>query len=281
MMKIKQKPLIRWTVGPCISQGIDILETSVRSMVSLYGDKFDYVICYNNLNKDYLSKLNSLAEEIHVNLLEQDCNFLYHTNSIQDKDGSFPINGDKCIGSTWKFSPDRLRFSSHEIFIDNDLVIQSKLNEIDDFLSSDDKAFVLCDRYKYYGNYESDLLKTAPKYFNTGLVGLPPNYNICNLFREICKDAEITQADEQGIVASMLYRDFGHNLLIISDIGQILAGSSECSYSYSGTNIDVEAVLFESIKHKVKGFHFCQANKIDKHIGWELYKRWIAVCVKS
>lgn len=108
MIKVFKKPIIRWTIGGNVSQhGIDCLGNSINCWKDLYGDSFDYFLCYNNID---VNKLN-----FGVNLINQH----EHLNSLSIQPNS----------TAWKLYPPRISLQSHEIFIDNDLIIYK--NSID------------------------------------------------------------------------------------------------------------------------------------------------------
>ncbi len=269
------KPLFRWTVGPCIPQGLNILEESVRNAVSIYENEFDWLILYNNLNDEQLARLKLISSCYGVEIQEQkssDSPF-GEPKSIAENEGKFPIRGDGCTGSIWKLCPPRMRISSHEIIADNDLIITSRIEAIDEFLLSTDKALVLSDRFQYYGRYTNSVIAELPKsnastYLNSGLIGLPPGYDFG---KDLSKNIEqnLTQSDEQGLVVLTLLKVFKENLLVIYDIVQILAGDN-IGEGYWVQNKEIESEVFKL--YKGCGYHFCQANKIANHIGWELYR---------
>lgn len=131
------KPIFRWTIGgnPHLC-GLRILKKSVKSVLGLYGDEFDYVICHNNLSGwmlDYIKNIN-------IKLLEQ---------SHGDEMEYVPR------GVAWKLYPPRLRVDAHEVFMDNDILIHSRSSIVDEFLKSSDMTFIT-QGYGNYGKYKSN-----------------------------------------------------------------------------------------------------------------------------
>lgn len=275
-LKEHKKPLFRWTVGPCIKQGFDILRESVSQALRVYGDRFKFVICHNNLNDDQKEVLKSIAS-LNVELYEQSwehCSLPIDNQCLKKVDGNFPITTVNCNGSVWKYCPDRLRPHSHELIVDNDLIIVSPIKQIEDFLNSTNKSLLLQDRFRYYGRY--DKMVSHSKFLNTGMIGLPPDYNLKNTMLEFWnrkKHNDITQADEQGLVASALAYDFGPSLIVVNEILEVLARDPSLNFctSYSGNSRGDEIGYINKNVDECNGFHFCQANKIDNHIGWSWY----------
>lgn len=189
--------LVRWTIGPVREAGFECLKLSVLSFLNLY--KADLFVCHNGLSEnqfDFISKLP-------VNLIRQE-------------DQSFV--GDKPVGVAWKLTPPRLALDCHEIFIDNDLILTEKISEIDDFLSTNKSTLLIEAESRHYGRFEN---KVPIGYnINSGLFGLPPNFDLGNYVKlwgkwgENCPNLSRTW-DEQGLVASAL---LNHNhFLIVPD----------------------------------------------------------------
>ena len=289
-LKEHKKPLFRWTVGPCIKQGFDILRESVFQALKIYGNRFKFIICHNNLSENQKSILKSIAIG-NVGLYEQDwedCPLPIDYQCLRQVDGEFPIGTLHCNGSIWKYCPDRMRPHGHEFICDNDLIITSPLDEIENFLSSTKKALLLQDRFSYYGRYTV----SHAKLLNTGLIGLPPSYDLKHSMLNIWsqhKYPDITQADEQGLAAATLSNDFGSSLIVTNSILQVLAKDSNSNESYGSynsygsydsrgfyhssrsINSITENERINMMSDASKGFHFCQANKIDNHVGWSWY----------
>ena len=124
------KPLFRWTTGPCLQQGLDILaESMVRTTAALGINNFDWVVCHNGLNRENLQFLQKAAGDLPIQFMAQSwaaCPINDNCGSPRRKDGSFEWNGNRCSGTLWKVCPARLRIESHEIVMDNDIVILKK-----------------------------------------------------------------------------------------------------------------------------------------------------------
>lgn len=223
------KPLIRWTIGPVSTSGFEVLEASVSKIKDLYGNLFDYVICYNQINPTRLKLLG-------VELFEQ-------------KENSLPI---KPYSVAWKLYPPRLRLDSHEIIIDNDIILFKKLEEIDLFLESN-KALIYegLNRKFTLGRYKLPIGVVI----NSGIYGLPPGFDFEKKVRakllgdwEKCRDREST-FDEQGLVASILY--YEDHILISQKKVPIF---QECPN-----------------KKAAYGFHFSGVNWKENYKYWQSY----------
>ena len=122
------KALFRWTLGNPSELGFKIFEESlVVTMQALVAETFDWVVCYNNLDEHQFKRLCLIVKETPIKLFQQlqkDC----------------PVSQQN-LGSLWKLCPPRLRMMSHEIIMDNDVVIWKRPPEIDEFLESS-KVFI-------------------------------------------------------------------------------------------------------------------------------------------
>lgn len=151
------KPLARYTISQCSEEGFAALSHSVKLFKEIYPE-FDIVICYNNLNKNGLDFVKSL----NTNLLDQ----INYKNSLIYEPWD----------ATWKLYPPRLRLNSHELIIDNDLILYDRLPAIDQFLNSQDLFIITTAHFNGYGNYSS--IVNSNIWTNSGLIGLYPGYNL-------------------------------------------------------------------------------------------------------
>ncbi len=169
------KPLMRWTIGECCKEGLEILEYSITKMIELYGDRFDYRLCFNTIDPISLNPLIPLVQQL-------------------------PIEGMYApSGVAWKLYPPRLSPNSHEIFIDNDLILLKKLDEIEEFLEAEDK-FVFTEALFYnHGRFKCNLK------LNSGLIGIPPKFDFKNALMPFMADQMgwIDKFDEQGMVSTI------------------------------------------------------------------------------
>jgi len=179
------KNLIRWTVGDVSQDGLDILQYSIRLFKKCYPD-IDRVVCFNNIEKNKLCNLDA-------DLLQQ-----HHTEDME----YLPQR------EMWKMYPARMRPESHEIVIDNDLIIFRRFKEIDDFLNSD-FTLMLRGRARKYGRY--DHLVPQPHAINSGLYGMPPHFDLASKIKKACENdvdrAWIEWCDDQGVIAYSLFQN--------------------------------------------------------------------------
>jgi len=152
------KPLIRWTAGSMSPEGSHCLIHSIKKWTSIYKEAFDKVVCFNGeCPTEFSSELSSMGVKC-VNQMD------YVDSLSYDPYDTF-----------WKFCPPRMQLNSHEIIIDNDLVIYKKLPEIDNFINSDHVMVSAAHRH-FYGQFE-DVLDPGIL-ANTGLIGLPPGFDL-------------------------------------------------------------------------------------------------------
>lgn len=176
------KPLVRWTIGGTVrEESFLCLEKSIYLWKKLYGEYFNYAICCNNFG--IFKRINKIK---HVSIINQK-NYL-------DKLPFYPKD------TFWKFCPPRLSLSSHEIIIDNDLLIYNKSPTISWFLSRKKYAISTAAHKAMHGCFVSCLLKNNFK-INTGLIGLPPNYDFNKELKKLFLTYPFTASghcDDQG-----------------------------------------------------------------------------------
>lgn len=192
------KPLVRWTIGPVEKYGYDCLKKSINLWKKIFHNKFDLIICHNQQKIENLNFLKSLG----VELICQE-NF---KNSIQ----KVPYD------TFWKLYPPRLKIETHEIFVDNDIIIFKNFKLLDEFLQNNNLIICTEGHKRFYGNF-SHLIKSEIN-INTGFFCLPPFFDLKkeleNFFHEN-PNIEITNhSDDQGILMS-IFQNF--NFKIISN----------------------------------------------------------------
>lgn len=255
------KPLWRWTCGDCLQQGLDILAESIKRTTSCLGiDNWDWAICYNGLNRESLSFIEKAIGNRPIQLIAQNwvmCPINDNCQTPRRKDGSFEWNGNKCGGTMWKVCPARLRMESHEIVVDNDIVVLKKFPQIDAFLAANDKALVLEEPIRFYGRYDC-LFPAQAECLNSGLMGFPPKYDFGARIQEnwikYGQYNNLSQADEQGLLTFTLNQI--PNIRIKKD--------------------QVIEVLNREYQVKLTGdemaIHFTQANRMPNHYQWHKYQ---------
>lgn len=255
------KALIRWTCGPCLQQGLDILEESVKKTTQAFGfDNFDWAICYNGLTNDQLEFLKKVISGKPIHLLAQDWSTCPIPDIVQTPrraDGSFEPNGTRCGGTLWKTCPSRLRMQAHEIVMDNDIVILKKFPQIDEFLGSN-KVLILEEPVRFYGRYDS-WIPVSSANLNSGFMGFPPGYDFGTKIKEYWEKSgkllQLSQADEQGLLMYTLSQ-FPSIRIKETQMVEILRGDFKAK-----------------VTGEEEAIHFTQANRANNHRAWLQYKQ--------
>lgn len=255
------KPILRWTVGPCLQQGLDILEESIKRTTEALGfDNFDWAICYNGLTSDQIDFVKKAKGNKPIFLIAQDwanCPIPDNVQTPRRRDGSFEMNGTRCGGTLWKVCPARIRMESHEIVMDNDIIIRKKFPQIDEFLAAKDKALVLEEPVRFYGRYDC-LFPPDSANLNSGFMGFPPGYDFAKAIHKEWtnhgKYTQLRQDDEQGLLTYTL--NLQPNIRIGKD--------------------QMREILHREIGKDITGeeeaYHFTQANRGINHRAWLYYK---------
>lgn len=233
------KPLARWTIGGRINPaGITAQIQAVRSFQKIYADHFDVAICYNNLEDIYLQYLKKGLTN--VPLIDQ----TEYENSLSIKPRR----------AAWVLYPPRLRIESHEIIMDNDLILFKKLPLIEEFLKSDDLFLITQGRgFGAYGAF-TDILANHRPQLNSGLVALPPGFDYQKELEKIIKTTKFGEwtyhLDSQGIISVCLLAQKNLKIIPISDLPP-LPPNSDLVDAY--------------------GVHFLKINSRLLHIPWIQY----------
>jgi len=194
------KPLVRWTISNSSDEGFECLRASIVEWRKIYGDEFDMVICHNNLSDHQYGKINKFG----LSCVDQK----NYTRSIL----YLPSE------TAWKLYPPRLRLNTHEIIIDNDVIIYGRLPDIDEFLESYD--ILICEAHRrFFGQFDS-FIKADLK-INTGIVGFPPSLDVRQEINSILKTYPnkgwLTHCCEQGVIG-MLLRNNPFKLISLEDV---------------------------------------------------------------
>lgn len=255
------KPLFRWTVGNCLPQGLDILCESIERTTEAFGlNNWDWVICYNGVSKEDVEKIIEAIDGKPIVLIAQNwitCPVQDNCQSPRRNDGTYEFDGKRCGGTMWKVCPARMRMDSHEIIMDNDIVVLKKFPQIDEWLSQTSKTLILEEPIRFYGRYDHLLPQEAP-FLNSGFMGLPPGYDFSSEILKSWKDngsiENISQADEQGLLVYTLNKR--PSIRIKPD--------------------QMIEVLHRDMNTKITcqhhAYHFTQANRMPNHYAWGKYK---------
>lgn len=242
------KPLVRWTIGPVNGCGMEILEESVKQFGRIYPE-FDRVVCYNQI------PISDLPEfETEVVLYEQSSGDLAYP--LMGYDDPL-INVDAQLrkygmaGSGWKLCPPRLRIDTHELWLDNDIVIWERIPQINEWLVSQ-KNIISEGRGRIFGQF-SHLVPSHLK-LCAGFFGLHNGFDFNFAILEHCKllhGGALGHYDEQGLVSA-----------IISNSSHIVVPQTE-----------LRIVQHNEILPPVRppAIHFVGANR-HSHPAWHTYK---------
>jgi hypothetical protein len=253
------KPLFRFTVGPCLKQGLEILIESIKRTTTAFGiDRFDWCICHNGLSEEELQFVQKGVNRPML-LFPQDwgmCPVQDHVQTPKREDGSFNYDGNRCGGTMWKVCPPRMRMESHEIIMDNDIVVLRKFKQIDEWLSQTEKVLVLEENIRFYGRY--DRLHGPAPFLNSGLIGLPPGYDFGHAISTVWASnghyTNLSQSDEQGLLTFALIQ-MPNIRIQPNQVIEILGR-------------DYNARIHGS----EEAIHFVQSNRMPNHRAWLQYR---------
>ncbi len=227
------KPVARWTIGATSSDGYDCLIRSIESFLQFYD--FEVVITHNCDAKN----LPTISPQI--TLLDQ---------------REIEVKGPAPVGVAWKLHPSRLCPERHELCIDNDIVLNERLVEIDQFLEQD-AVLMLETIGRTYGRFDKHIHPAV--HVNSGIYGMPPGFDLQkfidfyggeNWEKNAFGDHDLNETfDEQGLVAFAL-SSYGKSVTIPAS---------------SVTNC--EHFLVEG-----KGHHFIGLNRRQYHSAYRLFK---------
>jgi hypothetical protein len=226
--------LIRFTLGNTTQLGRDILGVSVERIREIYPE-CDICVCHNQIDPLLLAGLS-------VPLVDQSL----HLDSI-------PFAPEQGYHVHWKLYPPRLRPGSHEIFIDNDIVITERIAEIDNFLRSESDVLLYQGLHGLHGTFHSSI--PAGVRINSGIFGLAPDYDFRDQLRKTMKKYDFKEwldpFDEQGLVAATLFRT-PHHIVPLTAIPVV---ERRWSISHHRRN------------RSIKGYHFVHSNQHEDHLG--------------
>lgn len=230
---------MRWTIGPTSNLGKKILKESIRSAQTIWGDKFDYMVLFNGIDRPDVGNVSYYEQswgEIKLNTQKYS-----HTREWDTS---------KNFGSLWKICPPRIRKKNYEIIVDNDVVF--KKDVLKTFLK-EDKTLFTKSKIRWYGCY--DFLHAPQEIYSSGVIGIPPMFDfeekIKGIFDTYPPDKEwLSYADEQGLI-----------LGAIKSKEHIVLDSQELLHDD------------DYVRNSNGVIHFLQANRTDYHKGWDGYER--------
>lgn len=255
------RPLLRWTVGSVSDAGYEVLKASIRiTRDTLSKFKFDYAICCNNQSPARLEWLKTLG----VDVIEQNWSML------PIEHGMVPHKDREVVNAIWKVCPARVRPESHEIILDNDVILTRIPSQLQEFMDCNNAVLMLEDPLRWFGHYDHRLAPGLA--INTGIIGLPPYYEFGREINEHwvgngCKPNN-TLADEQGLLA-LTIMESDHNKLTIAKTDVIELHPNGIWYCWD----DAFKNLLYKFTGKESGFHFVEINRKPNHTPWEHFKQ--------
>jgi hypothetical protein len=261
------KPLLRWIIGGCIAQGMHTLKESISRTTKVFGDRFDYIVCYNNISDKDLAFIARIFPFVEMYQQKwKDCPIDNDMVSSRLPNGSVRTDVDSCGGSLWKLCPPRMRIDSHEIVMDNDIVFFKAITQVEEFLS-DSRPMLLKEHSRWFGRY--DKLLPDGECFNSGFVGLPPGFDYQLKLHEAWKKngslGSHSYDDEQGLITYVLRQE---NPILVEMNDIIEVHQMGISYCFNGSNCYSKYHFDET----TKAAHFVQANRNFPHKPWCKYK---------
>jgi hypothetical protein len=234
------KPLFRWTLGPVSQLGLNSLKLSVKNIKSLYPNA-DFVITYNQTTEKHLKCMKSL----NVSLIDQEIYL-----------NQFNLNPEDGYNVHWKLFPGRLELDRHEIYLDNDVIIEKQIEEIDWFLQSKEHCLTYQGLYGLYGCYDFQVPKSGI-HFNSGIYGVPPKFDLNAKIQQIIKGNKwLDRFDEQGIFASI----FSNTPYFMIPLTKVPIVQKEWLVSSILNN------------QSIHGYHFVDVNTSETHLGFKEYQ---------
>lgn len=278
------KPIIRWTIGGISeNNGYKILYHSIRKIVELYSDEFEYFVCYNDVDLNEITKMKIKFKN--VKFFEQkweDCPIQIKKPEKQN------IYKQKINGSLWKVCPPRLKINCHEIIIDNDLIFLKKPEAIQEFLSRSDKNLIIQDCMNYMGSYKNLNEKQG---YNSGVLGLRPGYDFAKeLQKNWSNKKECDYDEEQGFLTNTLLDTnpiVGSSEDFVGIFSEYVLLNSLSKKIAEKFNIDktndleknkwklLDNKLLDEIFKNASVVHFLTANR-NEHKGWNYLKKFLS-----
>lgn len=289
-----KRPLFRWTVGHTCDKGYEVLKHSIIGAMKSFGpEKFDWVITYNKLPEDklfYISR-NILADlPAPVSMIEQNERDMPIPHSFDASHNASTFH-DVSSGSWWKICPPRLRIDTHEIIMDNDIVMLKPNEQIMQFLRGSN-TLILEDNSIHLGRYKDLFNLKNTSTLNSGLIGLPPLYDfgeaIYKMWFHNGQYDNLVGGDEQGLLTATLKQQehiiiprnkiiglHPHKMALESITSGLLhfnivnyqSPNASLDYKYRFW-IEYEDIDIDKLIDIADGLHFYQMNLNKTHYAW-------------
>lgn len=192
----------KWIIGDTCEEGQKCLVFSIRKIRKLFPTA-RLVICHNCDVKKIPKKLVDLTIDQRSDKI---------LRMFDDKDHSVPYPS----GPEWKLYTPRIDLNSWEVWIDNDIAIYD-IPEVMKF-QHPFRPFV-CEPFKRSYSPRFDKIIPADKNYNTGIVGLPPNFDLEKKIKKHVQsiDRWNNHFHEQSIISIALF-EFNPRMVSFEEI---------------------------------------------------------------
>jgi hypothetical protein len=199
---------IKWTIGDVSSRGFDSLALSIAGARAVFGQSAQYVVCVNTIDPDFArARIGEMANYVE-----------WH-----DSTGEIPmwlrphLDDNMAEGVAWKFAPVRLFPESHVLSLDNDVVLWRLPESIREWLDDGDSLLIAEDVQACHGQF-ARACPEEPR--NSGIVGLPPHYDIEPKLRRLLDEAGVclsSETDEQGLQVAVVTSE-RHRVVSVQEV---------------------------------------------------------------
>jgi hypothetical protein len=246
------KPLVKWHIGgKTTPSSIEVLIASINKIRELYGKTFDMMICIND------QSLNIEIDDVEI--------YRQNPNELTRYNCPAPV------GPIWKLTPPAIRPYSHELTLDNDLILLRRSKLIEKFLDSNDISIMAESNNfpRVYGRFV-DFKNKYPSMVNSGVIGVPPSININELFEKYVQNVNF----KDGVLCPITNGIWIHED-IQGLIGNILNDNSVLKI-FKLRDIPIFHAKDEPIDDisNVDGIHFVGINR-DDHRMWRNFKKFL------
>jgi hypothetical protein len=184
-------------VGDASEAGFEALRLSIWSVWNLFGSDAQYTVCVNSVPlRTAMERTGELPPDIAwLPADEMVPSWLYQYTS-----------SEMAEGVAWKLAPVRVFPHSHELSLDNDVILWNLPPAIEAWLHCPDPGACLmaADLRSALGQFSGMCNHQA---LNSGIRGLPPGFDMESKLRETLSKTGITlqsELDEQGLQAAVL-----------------------------------------------------------------------------
>lgn len=269
--------IIRWTMTNCHPQGFKILAESMRLARIIFKSlRPRFMLYYNQIKIEKLERYRDIIPDLEI--IAQSWSDLPIPNQHEGKcfeNGQFLNSKEPWGGSLWKLCPPRTTLDSYEIHLDNDLIVMRWVPIFDLFFSGS-KTLALEDKIRFFGVYDK-LFEPSVVGFNSGLIGLPPGFDLGKKVRDIWeengKGQRFSHAEEQALTCKAL---ISKPYLLIRN-NELVESNARHGHFEIGPNKRARPLNYQFTDQEC-GFHFLESNRY-RHAEWNRFKRRLIPCL--